>query len=190
MPETISNQMQHKKPLHVHFTAEAWAKQSALLGHFNTEVGWHGAVRPLPDGGYEVYDIFVYPQEVTGGSVEVDWGGYDEWLMEHSDFEAIRYQAHSHVDFGPYPSSVDLASEKNRMVPDNEVYLFFIFNKDFYYTCRIYDHGTIRQQDEVNLTYDLPMTKFLADSDKMVKVVHPPVIHMTNKQEVIVHESE
>ena len=167
-----------RKMVHINFTADAWAKQMALLDHFSTEVGWHGAVRSLPDGGYEVYDIFVYPQQVTGSTVEVDWGGYDEWLMEHPEFEAIRYQAHSHVDFAPQPSGVDLESEKNRMVPDDQFYFFFIWNKQAFYTCRFYDHGVIRHQDEIILTVDEPYADFIEESKKMVKVLPPPTVRV------------
>ena len=70
----------------IRFTTEAWIKQCSLVQHFNTEIAWHGLVRPIKDG-YEIYDILVYPQEVTGGTVETDQQKYQ---MRFSRTSAIR----------------------------------------------------------------------------------------------------
>ena len=164
--------------LHINFTYQAFVKQRMLLESYSTEIGWHGLVRPIEDG-YEIYDIVVYPQVVTGGTVEVDQGEYGQWYFEHPDFDAIRYHAHSHVDFPSYPSAKDLESEAARHVPDDAFYIFMIWNRDMIYTARVYDHGTLIDQDEIKLTYDVIDRDFLADVSKLVK-----------KQEVRRYESK
>jgi hypothetical protein len=58
----------------VYFTGEAWAKMIMLLKEFNNEVAWHGVARRGDDESrneYIISDIVVYPQTVTGASVEM-----------------------------------------------------------------------------------------------------------------------
>lgn len=153
--------------LKIHFTATAWQKQCTLLDSFPTEIGWHGLVRPI-NGGYEIYDIIVYPQSVTSATVEVDQGEYSQWYFEHPCFDFIRYHAHSHVNMSPYPSSTDLASEADRHIPPDQFYIFMIWNRDYFYTARVYDHGKFITQDEIELTYDGLDRDFLSEALSMI----------------------
>lgn len=164
-----------KKPIHIHFTANAWNKQLALLNEYNTEIGWHGLTRPIQDG-WEVYDITVYPQTVTAATVEVDQEEYGRWYFEHPHFDDLHYHGHSHVYMDTHPSGTDIQSQEERHIPDNQFYIFMIWNKDLYYTARIYDHGTIREQDEVLLTYDTFDPSFLDEVKTMVKVESLPLV--------------
>ena len=57
----------------VYLTPQAFAKMWALISNFNKEVAWHGLARRMEDetkDEYLIYDILVYPQEVTGTTVK------------------------------------------------------------------------------------------------------------------------
>lgn len=162
--------------LKIHFTATAWKKQMALIRHFNTEVAWHGLVRPITNG-YEIYDILVYPQEVTGGTVETDQVKYQNWLMSQPDeiFNHIRYQAHSHVYMDTFPSATDLNNQKRMNVPNDDFYIFFIWNKNWWYTADIYDHGVFYNESQIDLTFDEEdeESEFIKEAESLLTVAAP-----------------
>ena len=129
------------------YTESAWQKQSALVREFDKEVAWHGiATREDDMDGKDVYmirDIVVYPQEVTGSTVNTDQQKYEEWIMEFDDdiFNALKMQGHSHVNMGTSPSSVDVEHQEKiiEQLDDDSFYIFMIWNKKNERTIRIYD---------------------------------------------------
>ncbi len=131
----------------IYFTAEAWAKTAALLNAFDKEVAWHGVAYRSEDetkDEYFITDIVVYPQEVTGASVEMDTESYTKWLIENDGderFDNIHMQAHSHVRMPTSPSSVDLNHQEEilNMLGDDDFYIFMIWNKSFDREVKIYD---------------------------------------------------
>ena len=153
----------------VFFTKEAWRKQCALIHNFDTEIAWHGLVRQAGNG-YCVYDIVVYPQEVTGGTVNTDQVAYQDWLMSQSDevFNHIRYQGHSHVNMQPYPSSVDLDNQNRMQVPDDDFYLFAIWNKHGFYTMTLYDHGRVYDHTNIDLRVEDEYAEFVQQARSML----------------------
>ncbi len=59
------------------FMEDTFAKMKLLIATQDKEVGWHCLARKVePEEGYadqyEVYDIMVYPQEVTGSTVNTN----------------------------------------------------------------------------------------------------------------------
>ena len=131
----------------VYFSAEAWAKMTMLIKEFDKEVAWHGVARRTEDESLDEYvidDIVVYPQEVTGATVEMDTEKYALWIQENIEderFNHIYMQGHSHVNMGTSPSSVDLNHQEEilGMLGDNDFYIFMIWNKSFASTNKIYD---------------------------------------------------
>lgn len=131
----------------VYFTGEAWTKMVMLLKEFDKEVAWHGVARRGEDESKDEYiisDIMVYPQTVTGASVEMDTEKYAVWLMENADderFDNIHMQGHSHVNMPTSPSSVDLNHQEEilNMLGDEDFYIFMIWNKSFTSTNKVYD---------------------------------------------------
>ena len=131
----------------VYFTGEAWTKMVMLLKEFDKEVAWHGVARRGDDetkDEYIISDIMVYPQTVTGASVEMDTEKYAVWLMENADderFDNIHMQGHSHVNMPTSPSSVDLNHQEEilNMLGDEDFYIFMIWNKSFTSTNKVYD---------------------------------------------------
>lgn len=133
----------------VYYTATAWAKMIAIINEFDKEVAWHGLAKRLdPEkdkSAYLVYDIVVYPQEVTGATVNTDQAEYESWLNSFDDeiFNAIRMQGHSHVNMGVSPSSVDMEHKESiiRQLSGDMFYIFMIWNKQMKRDITIYDCG-------------------------------------------------
>lgn len=134
-----------KRDATVFFTHEAWQKMQALIKGFDKEVAWHGIAYRGEEGKDEYYitDILVYPQEVTGATVNTDQEKYQMWLMNHEDdvFNNIRMQGHSHVNMGVTPSGVDnsLYERILEQLDDEMFYIFLIYNKKGDKTFKIYD---------------------------------------------------
>lgn len=131
----------------VFFTPEAFAKMTMLLQEFSSEVAWHGVASRLGDEAkneYLISDIVVYPQTVTGATVDMDTDKYAEWLMQNAEderFDHLFMQGHSHVNMGTSPSSVDLQHQEEilGMLGEDDFYIFMIWNKSFQSTNKIYD---------------------------------------------------
>lgn len=135
-----------KRDATVFFTELAWLKMQTLVREFDKEVAWHGVVMRGTDetkDEYYISDILVYPQEVTGATVNTDQEKYQMWLMSHDDdvFNNIRMQGHSHVNMGVTPSGVDntLYEKILAQLEDDMFYIFMIWNKRGEKTIKIYD---------------------------------------------------
>jgi len=130
----------------IYFTDLAWLKMQALIREFSTEVAWHGVAYRGEDKSkdeYYITDILVYPQEVTGATVNTDQEKYEQWLMQHDDevFFNIRMQGHSHVNMSTSPSGVDTTHQEKILaqLDDTMFYIFMIWNKRGEKTVKIYD---------------------------------------------------
>ena len=161
----------------VWLTSEAYRKILALVTGFSDEVGWHGTVSRVGDAEFIIEDIFVYPQEVTGSTVNTDQAAYTEWLYELDDdtFNKIRMQGHSHVNMGVSPSGVDDTHRQkilDQLEPDM-FYIFMVWNKSLAVHTLIYDMAqNVLYEDadvEVKLVGDDGMVEFLADAKEKVQ---------------------
>jgi hypothetical protein len=161
----------------VWFAPEAYKKILALVTEFSDEVGWHGTVHRIGDDEFMIEDIFVYPQEVTGSTVNTDQFEYTEWLYELDDdtFNKIRMQGHSHVNMGVSPSGVD---DKHRQqileqLEKGMFYIFMIWNKSLTVHTLVYDMArNVLYEDrdvEVKLLGGEGMDEFLADAREKVQ---------------------
>ena len=89
------------------------------------EVAWHGYVTRHPGHHYEITDVVLYPQKVSGAYVEsnsnekgkMEDNLYQMWMNERSleEYGSIRFQAHSHVKMGVTPSGTDIGNQKEFM---------------------------------------------------------------------------
>lgn len=164
------------------FTAGAWAKMALLIKEFDKEVAWHGVAHRAADEAVDEYiieDIVVYPQEVSGTTVEMDTEKYAEWLMQNADderFNNIHMQGHSHVNMPTSPSSVDLNHQEEilNMLGDDDFYIFMIWNKSFVSTNKIYDLKKNVLFEDKDITVKLEgehegLAEFLKTAKDMVK---------------------
>lgn len=125
------------------YTPAAWLKQRALIDNFSTEVAWHGVVHKNEDGAYIVTDILIYPQTVSGATVDADDEKYPIWLQSQPDevFFNCRLQGHSHVNMAVSPSGTDLKNNEDflKQLKDDMFYIFIISNKAGAMNVKIYD---------------------------------------------------
>ena len=165
----------------LYFTAAAWTKMVVLIQEFDKEVAWHGLASRT--GGedaneYTIYDILVYPQEVTGATVNTDQEKYQSWLMDCDDevFNAIRMQGHSHVNMAPSPSGVDLTHQEKilEQLEDDMFYIFLIWNKSYKRNIKIYDlqKNILFEDADVDVKIvdaGLGLDEFIAQAKELVK---------------------
>lgn len=164
------------------FTAGAYIKMKYLIAAYDSEVAWHGVVRrPDPNAStFVVEDILVYPQEVTGATVNTDQTAYQSWLCDLDDdtFNNLRFQGHSHVNMGVSPSPTDLEHQSAilEQVEDDMFYIFVIWNKKGDRTIKIYDkvRNTLYETADVDVKIltdddDAGFYKLMSDAVDMIK---------------------
>lgn len=130
---TADTKLKEQKKINLFFTPEAYCKMITLVQSCEKEIAWHGTVDRTENGDYIISDIMMYPQEITGATVTSNDEKYPMWLMKQPDeiFNRIRFQGHSHVNFGATPSATDLSLYSNMLqtLSNDDFYIFFIINK-------------------------------------------------------------
>lgn len=177
------------------FSKRAKEKQDMLVREFSTEVGWHGIVRRDAEDPktFWIDDIIVFPQKVTGATVNPDQKAYETWLMQLPDeqFNQCRYHGHSHVNMSTSPSGTDdkfqldtlkklrgdgLQPEEQakfiETLGDSAFYIFMIWNKRGEHNVRVYDMQTNRYYagNEVHVVTEDEHTwsDFIAEAKSLV----------------------
>lgn len=124
----------------------AGLKMTELVKNCSKEVGWHGFVERTDAYTFIIKDIVVYPQTVTGTTVNTDETEYALWLSTIStpDLKTMRFQGHSHVNMSCTPSATDtdLYNKYLSALHDDEYYIFFICNKRGDINAFLYDLKT------------------------------------------------
>lgn len=167
------------------FTPVAYSKMVGLLMSFDSEVAWHGVGRRVKgeNGVYLIEDILVYPQTVSGSTVEMDTEAYAKWIMENDEderFNNIIMQGHSHVNFSTSPSAVDTNHQESILDQLKEgFYIFLIWNKKLEHNTKIYDLDTNTLYENADISYGITseeydFAKFIDDAkSRVVKKVVP-----------------
>ena len=167
-------------------TSTAFVKMNMLIQSTSTEIGWYGIVEPHQDiNTYIITDILVYPQTVTGATVEQDETRMFDFEMSLTDEQVNnkRFHGHSHVNMGVGPSTTDETFYQEILSQVNDYFIILIKNKR--------NEQTVRFYDIVNGVYysDLPI--YIIDEqgnnindwyDDMLENVHryqPPVVKQT-----------
>lgn len=161
------------------FTPEAYTKMIKLLMDFDSEVAWHGVGDRIGETDFLISDILVYPQTVTGSTVQMDTELYATWLMDNIDddrFNHIIMQGHSHVNMGTSPSSVDVTHQEEilHQLTDDMYYIFMIWNKKLEHTTKIYDlkNNTLYENKDILygiLGSEFDLDKFIGEAKGLVK---------------------
>lgn len=146
----------------VEFTAEAWAKMTALVCTTSSEIAWNGIVDRIDETHFKITDILVYPQVVSGATVDIDEGERGIWLgkIPREQRCKLNFQGHSHVNMSPNPSSTDMSSRKDVVEildPEDGYFIFFIMNKSFEFTAAIYDMVTNMLYDTKEIDFVIPI---------------------------------
>ena len=174
----------------ISFTPLAYTKMIALIMNFDTEVAWHGVGKRVDKSKFLISDILVYPQQVSGSTVEMDTENYAKWLMENDEderFDNIVMQGHSHVNFGTTPSAVDIKHQEDILsqLSDDMFYIFVIWNKKLEHTSKIYDLQNNILYDDKDISYEIEgegfdFDEFLSSAKKSVKIKQSPKAKTTN----------
>ena len=173
------------------FSPDAYIKMWMLLQDFSSEVAWHGVAYRLgteTEREYLINDIVVYPQEVSGTTVEMDTEKYALWLMENDEderFANIHMQGHSHVNMGTTPSGVDLGHQEEilQQLGDEDFYIFMIYNKSMKHTIKIYDMlDNIMYEDKDITVRVLGATEGLDEFLKGARAMVKPKNYNYNRQ--------
>lgn len=162
------------------FSATAFAKMTMLVQNFTSEVAWHGVVYrdEKEKNKFYITDILVYPQVVTGSTVNTDQDAYQAWLYNHDDevFNNIRMQGHSHVDFSTNPSGVDTTHQEKILsqIDDDMFYIFMIWNKKFERNVKIFDmaNNTLYETGDIDIYIGdegCDLNAFIKDAKDLVK---------------------
>lgn len=161
----------------VEFTRMAYDKMMALVDGYSSEVAWHGLVSKVSDKHYLIDDILVYPQTVSGVTVNTDQEEYDQWLMgiDNDDFNRLKFQGHSHVNMATSPSGTDLQHQSKiiSQLGADGFYIFLIINKKRDYTIKVYDaeSNALYENDSVDVVIPdeiQDLEAFMKDAEKLV----------------------
>ena len=162
----------------INMTAEAYLKMLALVLTSNDEIGWHGCVN-RKDNVYTIYDIIVYPQQVSAARVTTDEEEYGTWLIKELDdktFNHLRFQGHSHVNMTTNPSGLDAQMYDSilQTLKQGDYYIFCIMNKSRDVNIWLYDFALnfIFEKEDIDfniLVSGQPLTKWFEEQNKLVK---------------------
>lgn len=158
----------------------AFAKMNALIQQFDSEVAWHGVVHRDEENPtiFRITDILVYPQIVSGATVNTDQDAYQTWLYAFDDdvFNNIRMQGHSHVNMGVSPSGVDTTHQEKILgqIRDDDYYIFMIWNKRYEHFVRIFDlkNNTLYETADVDVLIGdegMNLSEFVKSAKEIVK---------------------
>ena len=143
----------------INFNALAYLKMLTLVDSCATECAWHGVVEANEEHTrFDIVDILVYPQTISGSTVQTDELKYTEWKNALSDdtYNSLRMQGHSHVNFGATPSGVDTTLYENMLnvMNQNSYYIFMITNKKRSFWFEIHDlaNNIIYETADIDVT--------------------------------------
>ena len=163
----------------------AYMKMVSLIMGFDSEVGWKGTCWRDPDdeGKFHIGDIFVYPQVVTGTTINTDETKHGEWLDSFDDdtFQKLRFHGHSHVNMSVFSSGTDddLQRDLVGMLKEGDFHLFFIMNKRMEIFVRMYDnkYGLIYETADCTVTVgdiSADLKAFMDEAKKQVTKTYTP----------------
>ena len=171
-----------KEKATVYFSELAWYKMKSLVEEFSKEVAWHGVASRGTDASkndYYITDILVYPQTVTGATVDMDVKEYDKWIRDNTEDERffnIAMQGHSHVNMQCSPSGTDLNHQEIILsqLTDDMFYIFMILNKQGSCNTRIFDlaKNTLFENADIDIKVvgdDFGVQAFIAEAKELVK---------------------
>ena len=147
--KTVSMTPQEK--IVIRFTPQAYLRCLQMVKDFSSEIGWYGLIEKVNSVTYRVYDIIVCDQKVSGSRVITDDEDVAKFYTELDPKKGkfMHFQAHSHVNMGTTPSSIDLENQKSTVMnmSGHGFYLFQIWNKNLDINSFLYDL-------DANLFYD------------------------------------
>ena len=189
----------------VYLTAEAYIKMTLLISQSSNELAWHGTVEKI-NNDYLISNILVYPQTVTGNTVDANEEEYAKWLMTLNDnvINSMRFQGHSHVNMPTSPSGRDTGNWQKflNILKKDEFYIFCIANKkgEFYWNIFDIEKNIIFENKDITMSVvdnagnmlktwaTEAIEKYIKEDRPAVSVIHPaeptsPFAHSFNNNQ-------
>lgn len=171
-----SVKLSEEEKVTITFSPLAEEKMQALIETAKTEVGWNGIVERISEKDFYIKDILMFPQEVTGSTVETDDTEFTNWLTEqvmNDTINSIRFHGHSHVYMGVTPSVTDTTYQNQILKDIKDFYIFGIFNKKGDFWLNIFDvqNNNLYEKDDIDYYYERTEAKKWAEEsiEKYVK---------------------
>ena len=176
--------VKNKDKVFVTFTMKAYIKMRDLVDRYASEVGWFGFIDKISDLEYQITDICVYPQLVTGATVKETNESWDD-DMPMEQIKRRHFHGHSHVNMAPSPSTTDMKHRDDQvsMVKSDSFYLFMITNKSCAWTAALFDlaNNVVYNTDDILIDVDLGdgemLSDFVDESRKMIKTSTPALVN-------------
>lgn len=165
-----------KDKVFVTFTMKAYIKMRDLVDRYTSEVGWFGFIDKISDLEYQITDICVYPQLVTGATVKETNESWDD-DMPIDQIKRRHFHGHSHVNMQPSPSATDIKHRDDQvaLVKSDSFYFFMITNKSCAWTAALFDlaNNMIYGTDDILIDVDLGdgemLSDFVDETNKRIK---------------------
>lgn len=128
-----------------------------LVAQCDKEIAWNGLVNfNRKSMTFTVYDIVIFPQVVTGTSVNVDDTKYANWIasLSNDEINHMRFHGHSHVNMSIGPSGVDTDYQREMLeMQIKDFYIFMIFNKrgDMYACIYDVEKNTFYDKEDIDI---------------------------------------
>lgn len=161
------------------FSPTAYAKMLHLIMEWESEIAWHGVGERMKDSTFLISDILVYPQTVSGATVEMDTDEYAKWIIENIEderFNNIIMQGHSHVNMGTSASTVDITHQEEilEQLTSDMYYIFMIWNKKLEKNIKIFDlaNNTLYENEDIICNIDAhegDIDNFIKDAKAQVQ---------------------
>ncbi len=155
----VSTKLKEEDKVEVLFENEAYKKMNSLVENCDKEIGWYGTVERTSEKQFLIKDIIMFPQTVSGVTVQTDDMEYTNWSNGLPDevFNSMRFYGHSHVRMGCSPSKIDSDHYKSMIQNCHDFYIFGIFNKNATnnYWFNIYDitNNILYEKDDIIYKY-------------------------------------
>lgn len=165
-----------KDKVFVTFTMKAYIKMRDLVDRYASEVGWFGFIDKISDLEYEITDICVYPQLVTGATVKETNESWDD-DMPIEQIKRRHFHGHSHVNMQPNPSGTDIKHRDDQvaLVKSDSFYFFMITNKSCAWTATLFDlaNNMVYNTDDILIDVNLGdgemLSDFVDETSKLIK---------------------
>jgi hypothetical protein len=130
-----------RKPI-VYMMAPTYLKMLQYVLLSENEIAWRGTVE-RKEHIFFIKDVFLYPQQVTGTTVQEDPDAGQRWAdaLPATTYNTMRFQGHSHVNMGAFWSGTDKADQHAHLqeLLDDDYYIFAVMNKKQDILMEVYD---------------------------------------------------
>lgn len=178
-----------KKPI-VYMLAPTYLKMLQYVLLSDNEIAWRGTVERKKHLFF-IKDVFLYPQQVTGATVQEDSDEGQKWTdaLPATIYNTMRFQGHSHVNMRASWSSTDKADQHEHLqdLLDDDYYIFAVMNKKQDILIEVYDlaQNVIFEKEDVTfkvfLNKDTTISAIKTEIETFIK--KPTTYYINNYSE-------